>query len=531
MGFVATTPIGAADLAPATLGAVVDATIAAHPDRAALLAPGLGLTYRELGTRSHELATGLAKIGVGRGDVVAAQLPNGPDFVALYLAVTRCGAALQTLHMPYRAAELGDLLAQSGATLGVGLAAFKGERPAATMLAARPRCPGLRAVASVGGETPGALAFESLATSGSRVDDAARPDDPMLLLYTSGTTASPKGVPNRHAGFLANARASSREFEMSADDVVLAVAPFTHLYGAFALHLALVSGAASALLPAFSPDALARTARETGATLIFAAPAHFAALFAGNGVRSEDFGTARTICLSGSPVAPELARQIEAALPRVRVVQLWGMSELQAGSYGRPGDPTDLRHFSAGRPSPGTELRIVDESGAPLDAGEDGRLQARGPSLFAGYRDNPEATAQAFTPDGWFETGDTGHLRPDGALVLTGRVKEIINRGGIKFSPVDVELAIERMAGVGRAAIVPMPDPVLGERAALFVVPVAPATPSLDEVTAHLEAAGIAKFKWPERIELIGEMPLTPTQKIMRGRLAQILAERSQDAA
>ena len=148
----------------------------------------------------------------------------------------------------------------------------------------------------------------------------------------------------------------------------------------------------------------------------------------------------------------------------------------------------------------------------------------RGPSLFTGYLDNPQATAAAFA-HGWFDTGDTGYLTAEGALVLTGRTKEIINRGGVKFNPIDVEAIIDRMPGVARSVIVPMPDPVLGERACVFVQPAAsrPANEpalTLARVTEALEHAGIARFKWPERLELVDEMPVTPTQKVMRGRLA-----------
>jgi acyl-CoA synthetase (AMP-forming)/AMP-acid ligase II len=145
----------------------------------------------------------------------------------------------------------------------------------------------------------------------------------------------------------------------------------------------------------------------------------------------------------------------------------------------------------------------------------------RGPSLFAGYLNNPAATGAAFE-DGWFNTGDLGYLTPDGALVLTGRSKEIINRGGIKFNPLEVEAVIDTLPGVVRSAVVPMPDPVLGERACAFVEGSQPL--SLEQVTAALDRAGIARFKWPERLEMVDEMPMTPTQKIMRGRLASLLA-------
>jgi non-ribosomal peptide synthetase component E (peptide arylation enzyme) len=210
-----------------------------------------------------------------------------------------------------------------------------------------------------------------------------------------------------------------------------------------------------------------------------------------------------------------------------KVIQLWGMSELQAGTYGRPNDDARIRLETAGRPSPGTALRILAEDAQgrwqAAPAGTEGRLQVRGPSLFGGYLDNPQATAAAFV-DGWFDTGDTGYLTADGALVLTGRTKEIINRGGVKFNPIDVEAVIDQLPGVVRCAVVPMPDPVLGERACVFVQTAGPPI-TLARITAELQQAGIARFKWPERLELVAQMPLTPTQKIMRARLVAKLAQ------
>ena len=163
---------------------------------------------------------------------------------------------------------------------------------------------------------------------------------------------------------------------------------------------------------------------------------------------------------------------------------------------------------------------MTDDTGQPLRPGQEGHLQVRGPSAFEGYLDNPAATAAAFDAEGWFDTGDTAILSDGNHLTITGRVKEIVNRGGVKYNPIDVEQIIDRMDGVERCAIVPYPDDVLGERGCVFVVSAPGDKVSLDDITRELEGAGIAKFKWPERLEFIDDMPLTPTQKIMRGRLA-----------
>src|SRR6266513_4426906 len=205
-----------------------------------------------------------------------------------------------------------------------------------------------------------------------------------------------------------------------------------------------------------------------------------------------------------------LIREFADAVPQCAVTQLWGMTELQAGLYTRPGDPLEWSAGSAGRPSPGAEVRLSAE----------GEIQVRGPLLFAGYFNNPDEDQTAFTPEGWFRSGDLGEMRAGGNIAITGRIKDIINRGGVKFNPVEVERLLDSHPKIMQSAIVPMPDPVLGEKACAFITlrGEAPA-PSLQELCDYLLHKNIAKNKLPERLVVIPEMPLTRTRKIIKGRL------------
>lgn len=516
----------AGDHTPATLFDHVLRQAQQRPDAIALRGAGTSVSYLELAERSQALASRLLEAGIGRGDVIALQLPNTRQFVTALLASAAIGATAQMVHMPYRESELAFLLAHSGARAFIGLTQFRGESPTVTvtrLMQAQPsRLPALRLVLAADApefepdEAPKALPAQL--ASPTRIAASER----FVLLYTSGTTADPKGVPIEHHRFMNNALASIAPLQMTADDVLLSAAPFTHLYGLFVLELALLSGASLSLLPAFTPpDMVTATVRDR-VTAIFGGPAHFKPLLDQQAMQTKDFGHLRFVCLSGTAVPPALAREVESHLNGGVVIQLWGMSELQAGSYGRPDDPPGIRLETAGRPSPGTELRIVNESGKELARGADGRLEVRGPSVFAGYLNNDAATRSAFS-DGWFDTGDTARLTSDGALVITGRVKELINRGGVKFNPIDVEALLDRVPGVERCVLVPMPDPVLGERACAFVKKSGQGDVTLAALTAALAAAGVAKFKWPERLEFIDDMPLTPTQKVMRARLAERL--------
>ena len=491
-----------------TLWGLVERRARDAPHAAAVLFGQQSISNQDFRHRALSLARGLAGLGVGRGDVVAVQLPNIPEYLLSYAATCALGATLQPVHMPYRRAELATLLRHSGAKVFVCLSRFKEEFPAQEALSLVER------VVALGEPVDGAIGFAAV-SSGlplAQVHEGS-PDERFLLLYTSGTTDNPKGVPHAQRGFLANAAASVPELEMSKEEVVLSAAPLTHLYGLYAYHVSLCSEAAMSLLPAFSPPDLAKVIEKHKANCVFAGPAHFKPLLDTGLLERHDFSSLRFACLSGSPVPPELAAAVEEKLPGGKTIQLWGMTELQAGSFSRPRDPADVRHGSAGAATPGTELRVVDE-----------RLQVRGQSLFSGYLKNEKATQEAFTPDGWFETGDTAELSGGGHLRFTGRVKEIINRGGVKYSPLDVEAIIDRMPGVARSAIVPYPDALLGERACVFVQP-APGAPAatLEAIMRELDRAGVAKFKWPERLERVEAMPLTPTQKVMRGRLRELL--------
>lgn len=520
------------------------------PDAPALADADGRMSYAELHRHASLAAGGLRAHGLCAGDVVAVQLPNTVAFAITVLAAGMLGASVQMLHMPYRRAELSSLLRHGKAAAFVGLSRFKDESPLATVaglglvqllvqapaVAVAGAPAGAPAGADSGlhaGDPGGAVSWADLLQAGEASPlpllpalDPVAPGSRYVLLHTSGTTAEPKGVPVSHDQFIGNAASALGPLGVSAADVLLPAAPITHLYGLFVLELGLLAGACVSLLPVFTPAALLDCVQRDRVTAIFAGPAHFNPLLAQPPAETQALAGLRLVCLSGTAVPPELALAVETRLPRGKVILLWGMSELQAGSYGRPDDPAELRLRTAGRPSPGTELRIrVDDE--DVEPGIEGRLQVRGPSLFSGYLDNPEATAAAFS-DGWFDTGDLGYLTPEGALVLTGRTKEIINRGGVKFNPVDVEAIIDRLPGVMRCAVVPMPDPVLGERACVFIQVAEPARDAdivtLAQVTTALERAGIARFKWPERLELISEMPLTPTQKVMRGRLAALLA-------
>ncbi len=513
-----------------------DETLAAWLERNAAtrgadpaLVDGAGTTtYTDLAARVRTLAAGFHHFGIQRGDVVAVQLPNVAEFIVAWLALGMRGAVLQTVHMPYGPRETAGLLAHSGAVAAI-LPARTGDRaPAADIAALRATLPALRQVFAVGADAQGATRLDDVIAQG-----VARPapavevqaSDPFLHLYTSGTTASPKGVAVSYNHFLGNARMCAEVLGITAADRMLCVAPFTHLYGLYGFELGLSAGASACLLPMFTPPALAQALERMKPTVLLAGPAHIAACLQQGLFKGVDLSAMRIAIVSGSTVPPALSAAFENLLPNGRVLQAWGMTELQFGACSRRDDAREIRFGGIGCATPGTELRIADDGGKELPRAAPGELQVRGCSVFAGYVRNPEATRAGFTADGWFRTGDLGVMDAAGNVRLTGRLKELINRGALKINPVDVEIAIAAHPGVTQVAIAPMPDAVLGERACCFIVPRAGQTLDLDALRMYLDAQGIAKLLWPERLELVAEMPMTPTRKIQKAELVrQLLA-------
>ena len=497
------------------------------PEAVAVAPSGhLPLTFAAALERAERLAAALAALGVGRGDVVTVQLPSTAEFVVIYYAVALLGGVLSTLHMPYGAGEAEPILRHSRAqVVFCGAAGDKSDPPALFTTLAQ-GLPHLRHVISVGPPRPGVLSFETLIAGADRNPPALpAAADAALMCYTSGTSAAPKAVPHSFQSLLANPRQCLPVFDLKAGDRVLSAAPLTHAFGLFVANAALMAGATFAPLPAFTPPALASALANDRPTHVFVAPAHVAALLRAGLWEGRNPGGLRLVVVSGSYCAPELKRALEDKLAGARVIELWGMTETFAVLLGDPKLPPRERHDWIGRPTAGSEARVVDLAGSPVPADVEGELQVRGCSVFAGYFDNDSANDGLFSDDGWLRTGDLAVIGATGHVRITGRTKDLINRGGVKINPSDVEALIDRHDAVVQSAIIPMPDPILGERACCCVVLKPGMTLSLEALCAWLERQGVAKLKWPERLVPIAEMPMTPTRKVIKGALAALLRE------
>ena len=302
--------------------------------------------------------------------------------------------------MPYRGAEVETLLAHSRAAAAVCLAQGKDASPAEIILSRKPKLPHLQA-RHRGRAAACRKRLRSRRSRRAAADESALPPvsatDRFVLLYTSGTTAAPKGVPVDYARFLFNAAHSAAELEIDRSSILLSAAPYTHLYGLFSVNLALTTGAATAIMPPFTPPALAAALDACRPTGLFVAPAHMSACLNEGLLTRERLASLRFVLISGSICPPALAHAVQDLMPNGKVLQLWGMSEMQAGTFTRPGDPLGVRVAHRRTRQPRHRVAHRRRRRRRLPADTEGELQARGRSVFAGYLDNAEATAAAFT--------------------------------------------------------------------------------------------------------------------------------------
>jgi cyclohexanecarboxylate-CoA ligase len=367
----------------------------------------------------------------------------------------------------------------------------------------------------------GTLSLPRLIEDGGK-DEIENPpvaSDPAILCFTSGTSSAPKAVVHSYQTMLANNRIAAPIYNMSGDDVVLGGPPFTHAFGICVMNFALMVGATSLLMPAFTPPSLVELIETGKPTVMFVAPAHVAACLKTGLLETGDFSSVRLATISGSACPPEIAYALEKAMPNGSVGQMWGMTECFMGLHTPFDGPADIRCESLGGTTPTFEARLISEDGALVSDGEEGALEIRGCSVVAGYFNNDEANRAAFTGDGWFRTGDLACRDAQGRVRITGREKDLINRGGIKINPTDIEAVIDTHPAVMMSAIAPIPDDILGERACVYVQLQPDASITLEHICSWLAEHDVSKMKWPERLVFVDQMPMTPTRKIIKGAL------------
>lgn len=502
------------------------------------------LTYREVHEGSVRLATGFRDAGVGVGDRVAVQLPNWAEFVVVVAALARLGAITVPIMPIYRREEVGHVLDDAGVTAVVTPATFKDFDFLAMYRALAAHRPGLHTIIVVRGDaaadscpddgTATVRTLEAItpdvdpATADAELGAPVTADDPFVIVYTSGTTAHPKGCVHTFNTYVSGARALGVAFAYTEDDVQFGPSPVTHTTGLVtSVLLPLLYGAATHFMPDWDPVRGLAEIERYRCTASVTATAFIQMLLDAYDPERHDASSLRLWVSAGAPIPRAIVERARRLLPQAGILSLYGRSENLCTTTCTAVDDPERALTSDGAALPFSEVQVVDELGAPVPAGEEGDIAYRGPSHMLGYLNRPEETAELFTPAGFSRSGDLGRMDADGYVRVTGRTKDIIIRGGMNISVREIEDLLADHPAIARAAAVGMPDRRLGERVCVYLVPAdAKAPPSLHTIKDYLLERGVALQKVPERVEVVDALPMTATGKIQKHVLRQDIAQK-----
>lgn len=486
-----------------------------RPDAEAIADYEGALAFGPLLAQAEALAASLQELGLRRGDVLSFQLPNWRETAILNVAASLVGLVCNPIVPIYRDAELTAILHDAGARCLVVPGTWRGYDYAGAAARLRHALPALRHIVTVRAPRPGMLAFEDLLTAGRGREVAASgadADDTKLLLFTSGTTGRAKGVQHSHRSLTAPVLRAMRRWGIGDDDGVIMPSPVTHVTGyCCGLELPFTLGTRTLLMERWDADqALALIASRSIAATVGATP-FLQELTAAAEAGGHAPGSLRIFACGGASVPPALVRRASAILG-CRAFRVYGLSEAPLVTFGVDvDDPGEIAAETDGRIND-YELRIEGE--------DEGEILIRGPGLFQGYSD-PGFNVEAFTPEGYFRTGDLGRRVGGDALVITGRKKDLIVRGGENISAREIEEALLCDARISDVAAVAMPHERLGETVGVFVVAAPENAPTLADVQALLADAGFAAQKRPEALILIDTLPRTPSGKVRKDVLRE----------
>lgn len=488
------------------------------PDSIALLGPGrVPLTYGGLADQTESIVARLRDAGLGRNDRVAIVLPNGPEMAVAFLSVCAC-AISAPLNPDYKLAEFEFFLSDLDARAVLIDSAM--DSPAREV--ARAQGLSVFEVSSPPGSAAGAIALSGSRTSGAETSDPASPEDVALVLHTSGTTSRPKLVPLTHRNICRSALSIKTTLRLHPSDRCLNVMPLFHIHGLVgALLSSLLAEASVVCTPGFYAPKFFRWLDECDPTWYTAVPTMHQAILARAAAHSEQLRRSRLRFIrSSSSALPAAVMEELERIFKVPVIEAYGMTEASHQMTSNPLPPSERKPGSVGIPS-GTEVAIMGDSGDFLRAGEAGEILIRGAGVTRGYEGDASVNRLSFT-GGWFRTGDQGYIDADGYLFITGRIKEIINRGGEKISPKEVDDVIMKHPGVAQAVTFGVPDSKLGEEIAAAVVLRQDAVVTGREIRAFV-ARELSDFKVPRRVIIVPELPKGPTGKLQRVGLAEKL--------
>ena len=505
---------------PALLASAADE----HGDEPAILDGDIRLTYGELLERARTFGAALVAAGVERGDRVAIWAPNGHQWIIALLGLFEAGAVLVPVNTRFKGGEAADILARSRVRVLVTVTDFLGIDYVAMLRSAGVELSDLETVVLAEGEAWDA--FLAGATDDTRAEmerraDAVTPDEPSDILFTSGTTGVPKGVVQTHQRTLRVATDWVAMTGLSAGDRYLMVNPYFHMFGLKAGILASVAAGATMLPePVFDVDRVLGRVADEAVTVLPGAPTLYQAILDHPDRASYDLSSLRIAVTGAADIPVELIRRVHDELPFSIVITGYGLTEGGTATATVPGDDVGTIATTVGRPRPGFEVRIADGEGRAVPPGETGEVLLRGGSIMLEYLDDPEATAETLSPEGWLRTGDLGAIDDNGCLRIVGRAKDMFIVGGFNAYPAEIENLLLRHPDVRQAAVIGIPDARLGEVGMAFVV-LRPGSTMTGPDIVDWARAEMANYKAPRIVEIVDELPLNATGKVVKDQLRE----------
>ena len=506
-----------------TIGENFDRMATAHADREALAdrTSGRRWTYRALHRDVLALAHGLLRLGIGKGDRVGIWAPNCPEWTLLQYATAEIGAILVPINPAYRTDELAYVVSQAGIRLLVAASSFRTSDYAAMIEDARPGCPDLRWAVLFGSADWHALPDPA---GDPRVLAARQallsPDDPINIQYTSGTTGHPKGATLSHHNILNNAHLIGEILGYTELDRICVPVPLYHTFGMVIGNLAATTHGSCLVYPApaFDPAATLAAVAEEHCTSLYGVPAMFIAELAQPGFDAYDLSSLRTGAIGGAPCPVEIMKQIVDRMGMTGVTILYGMTETSpVSAQTRTDDTLDRRVSTVGRVHPHVEIKIVDpETGVTVPRGVPGELCTRGYSVMLGYWQEPGKTAEAIDAARWMHTGDLAVMDPDGYITITGRLKDMVIRGGENVSPREIEEYLHTHPDVHDVHVIGVPDARLGEEIMAWIRLRPGARPmTAADVRAYADGK-LARYKIPRYVRIVEDFPMTASGKVRK---------------
>jgi len=509
-----------------TIGADLAATASAYPDRDALVevASGRRWSYAELSADVRRLASGLLQAGISAGDRVGIWAPNCAEWVLTQYACAEIGAVLVNLNPSYRSHELAYALKQSGAAMVVSASRFKTSDYVALLREAASECPELREVVFIDSARWHELAGTAVdAAALSRAAAALHTHDPIDIQYTSGTTGYPKGATLSHHNILNNGYLVGELLGYTEQDRVCLPVPFYHCFGMVMGNLAATSHGAAIIIPApgFDPAATLRAVQAESCTSLYGVPTMFIAELGLPDFGRYDLTSLRTGIMAGSPCPVQVMRRVIDDMHMREVAICYGMTETSpVSTQTRAEDSLAQRVETVGRVGPHLEIKLTDPgTGHTVPRGEVGEFCTRGYSVMTGYWNDPAKTAAAIDADGWMHSGDLAVMDDDGYVRITGRIKDMVIRGGENIYPREIEEFLHTHPDILDAQVVGVPDETYGEELMAVVMMRAGAAPLSVEALREFCAGRLAHFKVPRYLRVVEEFPMTVTGKVRKDEM------------